>query len=229
VRYVGGKSKIARQLAAPINAIRRGRSLWEPFCGGLGMSAAWCAAGPLLLTDACAPLIAMYLAYDAGWRPPTHAVLPAERDAAMTLHDGDPRKAFLRFGCGFGGNWSGGTTRNGLDRATPLALETSNSLARTFAALGQHTFACLDFCAVTPFLVDGVIYCDPPYAGTLGYDGAPAFDRGLFINRVQEWSSLGVDVFVSEYEFPVGTCVLEINRAKHMPGRGMVKERLFKI
>lgn len=233
MRYLGGKSKIAKQLAEPILAYRRGRVVWEPFCGGLGMSAAW-GGGPLLLSDACAPLIAMYQAYSRGWRPSARPRLPAERDAALSLPDTDPEKAFLRFGCGFGGDWKGGTTRDGTDRRNgaagqSLAEQSCNSLAKTFSTFTDTTFACIDFLGVTPAYVDGVIYCDPPYAGTEGYAAVGAFDHDLFYRRCLSWAAAGAVVFISEFDCPIGRCVLSLDRARHVPGRGVCRERLFKV
>jgi DNA adenine methylase len=215
VRYLGGKSRIAKRIAAPINEVLCGRPLWEPFCGGLGMSAAWDHPEYLLLTDACLPLISMLQAYDAGWEPPTHAVLEPERKASLQLPDTDPLKAFYRFGCGFGGCWHGTTTHDGMaNKNTTLAAQSSRSLARTFGSLGPHGFDCVDFCAVEPYPMDGVIYCDPPYAGQQGYKGTPPFDHWLFYERLLQWASMGADVFVSEFTLPdcVGTCILEIDR-----------------
>jgi len=230
VRYVGGKSKIAKALAEPINADLAGRVLWEPFVGGLGMTPAFRGYSWALLSDACAPLITMYQAWDRGWRPDECGpCLPSVRDEALTFADSNPWKAFLRFGCGFGGAWDGGTTRTGLDwNGDALTAQAERSLERGFASLGPHEFECIDFCA-EPTQADAsdlVIYCDPPYAGTTGY--SVPFDRDAFIERVCAWSLAGATVFVSEYDFPIGECILQLDRAKHMPGRGVVKERLYR-
>ena len=229
MRYLGGKSKIAKRLAAPIVAARRGRAIWEPFCGGLGMSSAW-GGGPLLLTDACVPLIEMYRAYRDGWRPPERAVTPAERNAALGLPDENPLKAFYRFGCAIGGNWGGGTTHDGRDRnADTLAAQSARSLARTFAAIPGAVFDVCDFNAEpvdVNFARDLIIYCDPPYRGTEGYAAVGAFDHDLFVDRARAWAAAGAEVYVSEFDFP-GRVVLEFERARHVAGRGVVRERLF--
>lgn len=230
VRYVGGKSKIAKRLAAPIVANRRGRPIWEPFCGGLGMSSAW-GGGALLLTDACVPLIEMYRAYQSGWRPPTYAVTPDERNAALDFPDTDPRKAFFRFACGVGG-WSSGTTHDGLDwNGDTLSAQAARSLARTFVAISGAVFDVCDFITepVDPAFAQGIIiYCDPPYRGTEGYAATGAFDHDAFVDRARAWASAGAEVYVSEYEFPAPV-VLELDRARHMGGRGVVRERLFRV
>lgn len=48
-----------------------------------------------------------------------------------------------------------------------------------------------------------VVYCDPPYEGTKEYkDGN--FPHEQFWDTAQRWAELGADVFVSEYNAPVG-------------------------
>jgi hypothetical protein len=180
----------------------------------------------------------MYHAYDAGWVPPTHAVLEPERKAALALPDTDPLKAFYRFGCGFGGCWHGTTTLDGMaNTSTTLSAQSGRSLARTFGALGPHGFACLDFCEVEPYPIDGVIYCDPPYWGSVGYKGvAKPFDHWAFYERLLQWAALGADVFVSEFTLPeyIGTPVLELDRRMGVRSIGdaprpVVTEKLFWI
>lgn len=241
MRYLGGKRKIAAALAAPMLAARAGRPVWEPFCGGLGLSHVW-QSGPLVLSDACAPLIAMYEALCRGWFPPTRPILPDERTAALTLPDSDPFKAFARFGCGFGGDWAGGTTQDGIDvntggrgrSAGPLAAQAARSLARTFEALPNDVeFVTLDFCKVEPRELpearDALIYCDPPYEGTHHYAAVDPFDRAAFMARLKEWAALGALVFVSEFALPIGRVVWEATRARHVASRGTRVERLYQV
>jgi hypothetical protein len=222
-------------------AARGRRPVWEPFCGGLGISHVW-RSGPLVLSDACAPLIALYDALCAGWLPPTRAILPAERNAALLLSDDDPFKAFARFGCGFGGDWAGGTTQDGIDvnsgghwlSAGPIAGQAARSLMRTFAALPCDVeFARLDFCAVEPNELPeahrALIYCDPPYDGVESYAAVGPFDRPAFVARLQEWAARGALVFVSEFRLPIGRVVWEATRARHVTGRGTVVERLYRV
>lgn len=241
MRYLGGKAKIAHALAAPMLAARGARPVWEPFCGGLGLSHMW-GAGPLVLSDACVPLIALYDAMCRGWLPPLRPILPAERNAALMLPDVDPFKAFARFGCGFGGDWAGGTTQDGIDvnsgghgrSAGPLAAQAARSLARTFAALPCDVeFVALDFCNVEPRELPeaerALIYCDPPYEGVESYAAVGPFDRAAFLIRLREWAARGALVFVSEFALPIGRVVWEATRARHVEGRGTVVERLYRL
>ena len=47
-----------------------------------------------------------------------------------------------------------------------------------------------------------MIYCDPPYANTTPYAGAPVWDAAAFWATMHQWSALGASVFVSEYAAP---------------------------
>lgn len=222
MRYLGGKSKYADEIAAHVNAGRAGRVVWDAFCGGLA-----CAeriGGPILCTDVNPALIAMYWHYQAGWRPPEF-VSHATRDAARDLPDHDPMKAFARIGAGFGGDAFAGYA----DKAG----ESARSLARTFAALGDGVvFDVCDFLEVEPTSMDVILYLDPPYRGARGYGpgSRDAFPSWRFAERVAEWARY-VPVYVSERDFPcVGARVVwESERGGYMPGRARRVERLYKV
>lgn len=202
MRYMGGKTRIAKQIAAEIDKVRKpGQLVWDAFCGGLSVSVALSKNGPVLASDACAPLINLYKAVQAGWDPPTE-VSKETYLAAKNLPDTDPIKAFCGFGCSFAGKWFGGYARS---ESRNYAANCKNSLLKhKFAGLVKH----IDFLATIPEPIDAIIYCDPPYADTTGYDQAGQFDYCKFVRRVEQWSEF-TDVFVSEYSFRLGSIVWE--------------------
>jgi DNA adenine methylase len=202
MQYMGGKSRIAKQLAAEINKVRKpGQLVWDAFCGGLSMSVALSDKGPVLSSDANAALVNMHRAVQSGWDPP-RAVSESEYEAAKHLPDTDPMKAFCAICCSFSGKWFGGYARSG---ERNYALNGHN-------ALTKHRFnsdiRSVDFLTVNAAADPGILYLDPPYAGTTGYDGASAFDHTAFVHRVAEWS-VNAHVFVSEYAFTLGECIWE--------------------
>jgi DNA adenine methylase len=201
MRYMGGKSRIAKYIATEINKVRKpGQLVWDAFCGGLSVSVALSKHGPVLSTDANAALISLYKAVKSGWSPPETATRE-QRDQSLALPDTDPMKAFLRIGCGFSGNWASGFAHS---KGRNYANETRSSLLRDLAMC--RWVAAMDFLSVLPVPTRAIIYCDIPYRGTTQYDGAPSFDHDRFISLVSGWSRF-TDVFVSEYDFPVGSCV----------------------
>lgn len=243
MRYLGGKSRLAKQIAA---AVAPRGPWWEPFCGGLSVSVQLAKYGPGLVSDVHPALVALYRAVREGWEPPT-SVSRAEYEAARALPDTDPRKAFVGFGCSFGGKWFGGyaaeqCTRfmNRRSHGPPSMVEidqvvsTARSLRRDLAVLAACELARLDFLSVPPepdrF---EVIYCDPPYAGVTGY-GLGAFDHAPFWRRCAEWAALGVRVLVSEYEAHVLAEVVwqrdARDRLRAADGSQALKhERLFRV
>lgn len=167
-----------------------------------------------------------------GGRPPEF-VSKADRERAATLPDTDPFKAFALFGCGFMGDGASGTVEYDWN-GSAFAGQSARSLARTWEALrecGEYSFNYLDFCASEPWPMGAplVIYCDPPYANTEPFALVPPFDRSQFIRRCRQWADRGAIVLVSELEFPIGSVVWEHERARHVPGRGTVTEKLFLV
>lgn len=201
MQYLGGKSRIAKQLAEVIDRYRQpGQLVWDAFCGGLSMSVALSKNGPVWSTDACVPLMALHAAVQAGWEPPRF-VGPDEYQAAKSLPDSDPMKAFCAVCCSFSGKWFGGYAKSG-DRN--YALNGHNALKK--ARVATFCGAVVDFLAVEPRPTAALLYLDPPYAGTTGYAGTLPFDHDRFVERVQGWAQ-HAHVFVSEYSFPLGECV----------------------
>jgi DNA adenine methylase len=195
VRYLGGKTRIAKQIAAEVDRVRRpGQLVWDAFCGGLSVSRALLKNGPVLSTDACAPLIALYRAVQNGWQPPTEVSEETWR-AARALPDSDPMKAFCGFGCSFGGRYFQGFARGA---GRNWADECRRGLLRDVPGL---CFGRLDFLQQTPHSFDGVLYLDPPYEGTKTYAGLPAFNSQVLWDRAREWAEF-CPVFVSEYQGP---------------------------
>ncbi len=202
MQYMGGKTRIAKQIAAEIDKVRKpGQLVWDAFCGGLSVSRALYANGPVWSTDANPALISLYKALQSGWEPPTQ-VSEEEYHLAKYLPDSDPLKAFCGFGLSFAGKWFGGYSRPRPKYAKPVAGAAKK--AKLDGQLGP--FECVDFNSVIPTPTEMVIYCDPPYSGTTGYEGTKSFDYCQFVRRVEQWSEF-TDVFVSEYGFRLGQCV----------------------
>lgn len=117
-----------------------------------------------------------------------------------------PRKALIGFGCSFGGKWFGGYASGLNGKLTYPQLAARNVQQNVNRC---SVFEYLDFLEVTPGSRPGIIlYLDPPYKGTTGYNATGKFDYDRFVQCCVEWSK-HTDVFVSEYEFPEGKIVWE--------------------
>lgn len=208
MQYLGGKSRIAKHLAAEIDKVRKpGEWIWEPFCGGLSMTVALSKNGPVWATDANPALIALYQAVRDGWDPPTE-VSRETYQAAKALPDSNPLKAFCGFGCSFGGKWFGGygkgtwgATGKARNRWYTQCEMSRNALIRQSQQVASVD--CVDFLSVVPRPTRMRLYCDPPYRGTTAYAALPPFNSDVFVSRIIGWSRF-TDVWVSEYDFPVG-------------------------
>lgn len=202
MRYMGGKTRIAKQIAEVIDQYRQpGQLVGDAFCGGLSVSVALSKKGPVIASDYNLALISLHKAIQSGWEPPT-SVSKEEYLSAKDIPDTDPLKAFCGFGCSFAGKWFGGYASS---KDRNYATNARNSLLRKkFTGSIQH----IDFLSVTPRPESFLIYCDIPYSGATGYTATGDFDRNKFIELVADWSNY-TSVFVSEYEFPLGDVVFE--------------------
>lgn len=205
---MGGKTRIAKQIAAEIDKVRKpGQLVWDAFCGGLSVSVALSKNGPVLASDACAPLINLYKAVQEGWDPPTE-VSKETWQAAKLLPDTDPMKAFCGFGCSFAGKWFGGYGNKG--------YRYSKGIKYSYASSARNSLLKVKYSPITYMISDfnkntfpsvNISYLDPPYKNTTSYDQIGEFDHQAFENRVRLLASTS-HVFLSEYESSLGFCVL---------------------
>ncbi len=224
---------IGKDIVAVVSALTDRRLVWEPFCGGLGTAEPFAKAGwTQILTDVHPALISLYRAAVAGWDPP-RVVTREEYQRSRKLPDSDPMKAFVGFGCSFGGKYFGGYAPNRPEQ--DYAGGSRNVVLRQCAACASAEFWCADFLASIPGSIDRVvIYADPPYAETQGY-ACGRFDSAGFWDKCRAWAASGADVFVSEYQAPPD--VPEIWRKDRLMGLGLDRggtkrvrtERLFRI
>ncbi len=84
---MGGKSRVAKQIAAIIDEHRQpGQLVWDTFCGGLSVSVALSKKGPVLASDFNLSLISLYSSIRSGWEPPTETTAELYQ-VAKTLPD----------------------------------------------------------------------------------------------------------------------------------------------
>jgi len=112
------------------------------------------------------------------------------------------------FCASYNGKWFGGyakdtltmigTTRYYINEAIRNLIEQSKYLhGIDFVALKDYS----EITNVIYPLQNAVIYCDPPYKGTTGYQSKD-FDYERFYNWCREMTAYGHTVLVSEYQMP---------------------------
>lgn len=210
MQYMGGKARIAKQLSEIMIPLCAGRTAYlEPFVGAgwvfekMAPHFRWTAAG-----DTQPDLILMWQAIQDGWVPPD----TISREEYRALRDAEPSalRAFVGFGCSFGGKWFGGYAENKVFGGTPghgnrrtydYCGASARGLARRQAAFTGTRIRLQSYSDWTWSPNNSpVIYCDPPYAGTTGY--TDSWDPELFWKTMDSWSDSGALVFVSEYTAP---------------------------
>jgi DNA adenine methylase len=228
MRYLGGKSRIRKQVAGYLESIRKPEQVYfEPFVGG-----AWVLqemTGKRIASDGNFALIEMYKALQSGWTPPEsitkeqYAEYKAKQDAR------DPMTAFVGIGCSFAGKWFGGFASS---KERNYCSNAKNSLSSQLPKIASCAFVHGTF--DTHLVGDGwLIYCDPPYQGTTAYGAFSGFDHDKFWATMRSWS-VNNTVIISEYSAPKDfESMLEIETKTDMRfsdgSKKETTEKLFKL
>ncbi|MCI0553826.1 MAG: DNA adenine methylase, partial [Anaerolineae bacterium] len=136
-------------------------------------------------------------------------------------------RAYVGFGCSFGGKFFGGLARDP-DKVRNYAAEMRKSLAKLRPLIQGVTFDCYSYQEYKGQA--DLLYCDPPYAGKTPYKQCGQFDHKEFWDWVWKESRNRV-VLISELECPDPRikCVLEFSH-KHVTNKDesvKVMERVF--
>lgn len=231
MRYQGGKSVEGGWIAPILGSMRRGRPYWEPFCGGCGVLYRML-GGRRLASDVNPDLILLWRALQAGWDPPD--CVSESEYAKQRESPPSPLRSFVGFGCSYAGKWFGGYARTA---GRNFAAEARRGLLRRLDAVRDVAFFTAD--ALTLSSVGFLVYCDPPYAGLMGYAGArraspSTWDSTRFWSWVRRLSSVNT-VVVSSFEAPPDfSCVSSFDTVTstgtHARGCSIrVTERLFML
>lgn len=243
MQYLGGKQRIAKHIVPVLEAeLARPemRGYVEPFIGGGSIFCAVQTDKPKVGADANADLIALWAYLANGGRDLPSTVTEEEYQAAKSpLFQPEWLRAFIGFGCSFGGKWFAGyardpkTDRNYCLNGRNSLLKRSSGLRATDAFLPLRFGALATLALEAPEDGPFVWYCDPPYVGTTGYGAVGAWDAEAFWRDARALADAGHVVFVSEYTAPADVpCVLEIQTKTDLQTKGGKEprvERLFRL
>lgn len=233
MQYLGGKSKIRKQLAEVLESYREPSQVYfEPFVGG-----GWVlqeVSGKRIASDGNDALIAMYKALQGGWVPPDYVSEEDWRKYRQNkVCEKDPMQAFARFGCGFGGDWMGGYARS--EGKSCYAATSKRSLLKQLPKIIDVDFRYGLYTDHSP--ENMLIYCDPPYEGTTQYGAFKEFDNNMFWQVMRDWSKNNT-VLISEYQAPNDfECVEEFQSQMGLSSKNSANkvsrekrtEKLFKL
>ena len=197
MQYMGGKSRISKQIAEVLNsAIDKNTPFVSLFCGSCAIESK-VQADVKILNDKHPYLIAMWQALQNGWMPPD-VVTKEEYYRVKANMDGNPAlTGFVGFGCSFGGKWWGGYAKD--KRGDDYCGQAKRGLFKDLPGVQSATFTCLDYHDVE--IPDGaVVYCDPPYVNTTGYT-VGQFDTNEFWDYMRQISKR-CNVYISEESAP---------------------------
>ena len=197
MQYMGGKSRISKQIAEILNsAINKDTPFVSLFCGSCAIESK-VQADVKILNDKHPYLIAMWQALQNGWTPPDVVTKEEYYRVKANMDENPALTGFVGFGCSFGGKWWGGYAKD--KRGDDYCGQAKRGLLKDLVGIQSATFTCLDYHDVE--IQDGaVVYCDPPYVNTTGYT-VGQFDTNEFWDYMRQLSKR-CNVYISEESSP---------------------------
>lgn len=235
MRYMGGKCRIANDIANIINLLTWGgqneehRPFVSLFCGGCAVEAK-VKAEFKICNDIHPYLIAMWKGLQNGWTPPD-AVSKEEYYYIKAHPDENPAlTGFVGFECSFGGKWFGGYAHS--KRGDDYCSQGKRGIMTDMMGLKDTTFVCGDYRDVV-IPDNAVVFADPPYRNTTAYSTG-IFDHEAFWDYMRQLAKQGHKVFISEENAPDDfICIWhkeKIRTLKKDDNKSMVRiERLWTI
>ena len=226
MRYLGGKTKISKHIVPIMESYRLDNQAWvEPFVGGCNTIIK--VDGVRYANDIRADLITLWeKATYSGYIPPTTVT----RDTFNLIKDNPSAypaelRSFVSIGCSFSGIEWGSYANDKTERN--YAAEASRGVVRKADKMRGVTFSSGSYDAmyIPP---SSLIYCDPPYEGTVGYSNP--FNHALFWDWCRSKAREGHTVFISEYNAPsdfIEVWSKDVKSTVSRVGKPAV-ERLFK-
>lgn len=197
MQYMGGKSRISKQIAEVLNsAINKDTPFVSLFCGSCAIESK-VQADVKILNDKHPYLIAMWQALQNGWTPPDVVTKEEYYRVKANMDENPALTGFVGFGCSFGGKWWGGYAKD--KRGDDYCGQAKRGLLKDLVGIQSATFTCLDYRDLE--IPDGaVVYCDPPYVNTTGYT-VGQFNTDDFWDYMRQLSKR-CDVYISEESAP---------------------------
>lgn len=139
-----------------------------------------------------------WMAVQSGWQPPKKISRSLYYKLKASPNP-SPLRAWAACASSYASKWFGGYVGE-----TPTRSRLSESFDATMKKAAKLQNVLLHRCDYRTIVVDDntVVYCDPPYANTTAYNGAPNFNTDIFWNTVNRWAVQGALVLISEYTVP---------------------------
>ena len=210
MKYLGGKNKISKYIADFIrNSVGPDMvdGYLEPFCGSLAITVRMTDYKKVIASDIHSDLIKLWKEVQKNkFTPP--ATLNEEQWKEIKTHKSpSAMKAFVGFGCSFGGKYFGGYAQKYTNGKKEDYLKAAtNSINKIRPQIKDVKFYNKDYNKWRP--KNMLIYCDPPYVSSkfpvkyrTGVKKYSEFDNKKFWNTMRKWSKNNY-VFISEQNAP---------------------------
>lgn len=206
MRYMGGKTRIAKEILPLILADRKeGQYFVEPFCGGCNVTDK--VSGNRIANDSNEYLIATFKGLMSGEKYPEQIDRELYNDVRDCFRAGSDKydlgfMGWVGFMASYRGKFFGGYSgaymrSNG--KYEDRIAESVRSVMRQVPKLQGVEFRTGDYKNLQ-IPDESIIYCDPPYMGTTGY--ADGLNHDEFWQWCRERVYEGHKVYISEYQAP---------------------------
>lgn len=202
MRYMGGKSRIAKDISNIINGYTKGELPFVSlFCGSCAIESR--VDSPYkICNDKHEYLIAMWQALQNGCELPDSITKEQYQDIKANLDRDKALSGFVGFGCSFGGKWWGGYAsgwKNDKSKMRNFCDEGKRQTMKKLNGLTDATFFDCDYLNLS-IVEHAIVYADPPYMNTTGY----STDAINYDEFWQHMRTLGKDhvVLISEEQAP---------------------------
>lgn len=225
MQYLGGKTRIAKDIAHIISQYSQDKTFVSLFCGAISVESN-VIAKEYILNDYHPYLIETLKAFQSNWLPPEN--ISKEEYYRIKNNPDEDKKltGFVGFACSFGGKWFGGYASN--KREDNYAKQGKNGLLKLIRPLYNAKFYNLDYRLVS-IPDNSVVYCDPPYQNTTRYSNSSEFNHPEFWEYMRELSKSNI-VFISEVSAPDDFNVIwekDLNRQLNKNDNFKSSEKLF--
>ena len=204
MKYMGSKNRIAKYIL-PImleEANKKGITTWvEPFVGGGNMIDKVPSNFIRIGNDINEYIYSLLISLRDGWVPPMHINESMYNDIKNNKHKYEKQLVgYVGSQLTFGSTWFGTYRRDKVGKRDYNSEAVRNVISQSDRLCG------IEFCNVNYLDLqipnNSLIYCDPPYRGTFGYERGVSFNHGEFWEWCRDMSRKGHAVFISEYNAP---------------------------
>ena len=200
MKYMGSKARIAKEILPIMLEYRTEGMDWvEPFVGGANVIDK--VDGNRIGNDYNEYIYSLLIALQNGWQPPQ--IITEEYYKTIKANKTDYEKCLVGYvgsQLTFGATWFGTYRRDKIGKRN-YSDEARRNVLKQAPKLKGIEFYNLNYTELD-IPNRSLIYCDPPYKGTFGYEKNKTFDHDEFWQWCRKKANEGHIVFISEYNAP---------------------------